>query len=85
MYPHADRIFGVETEFGCLVMDEDLGRPEDIVEAIKDHLFFERSITMLVMTYLNQRKVEDSFAMAPASMLMPLARTSNTPRQSAKV
>lgn len=39
-----DRIFGVETEFGCLVMDDDLGRPEDVVEELKDHLFFQRKI-----------------------------------------
>lgn len=44
MNPPSERIFGVETEFGCLVMDDDLGRPEDVVEAIKDHLFFERKI-----------------------------------------
>lgn len=39
-----ERIFGVETEFGCLVADPSLGRPEDIVEEIKDHLFFNRKI-----------------------------------------
>lgn len=36
-----DRIFGVETEFGCLVADETLGSPEAAVEAIKDYLFYE--------------------------------------------
>jgi proteasome accessory factor A len=36
-----DRIFGVETEFGCLVADETLGSPEAAVEAIKDYLFLE--------------------------------------------
>lgn len=36
-----DRIFGVETEFGCLVADETLGSPEAAVEAIKDYLFHE--------------------------------------------
>jgi proteasome accessory factor A len=36
-----DRIFGVETEFGCLVADESWGSPEAAVEAIKDHLFSE--------------------------------------------
>lgn len=35
-----DRIYGVETEFGCLV-DEELGRPEIGVEAIKDTVFHE--------------------------------------------
>ncbi|MFZ4508893.1 MAG: proteasome accessory factor PafA2 family protein, partial [Fimbriimonas sp.] len=34
------RIFGVETEFGCLV-DPDLGTPEAAVEMIKDYLFYE--------------------------------------------
>lgn len=38
------RIFGVETEFGCLVVDEALGKPEVIVEEIKDHVFYERRL-----------------------------------------
>jgi proteasome accessory factor A len=36
-----ERIFGVETEFGCLVADPDLGTPEGVVEALKDYLFQE--------------------------------------------
>jgi proteasome accessory factor A len=36
------RIVGVETEFGCLVHDSNLGRPEDVVEQIKDHTFRDR-------------------------------------------
>jgi len=36
-----DRIFGVETEFGCLVSDESLGGPETAVEVIKDYIFSE--------------------------------------------
>ena len=36
-----DRIFGVETEFGCLVSDDTLGTPEAAVEAIKDYIFYE--------------------------------------------
>ena len=36
-----DRIFGLETEFGCLVSDEALGGSEGVVEAIKDYLFHE--------------------------------------------
>jgi proteasome accessory factor A len=41
--PHkpGDRIFGVETEFGCLVSDDTLGSPEIAVEAIKDYIFHE--------------------------------------------
>src|SRR5580692_7306479 len=36
-----DRIFGIETEFGCLVSDEALGSAEGVVEIIKDYLFQE--------------------------------------------
>lgn len=36
-----ERIFGVETEFGCLVIDETLGSSEAVVEEIKNHIFYE--------------------------------------------
>ncbi len=36
-----ERIFGVETEFGCLVSDDSLGNSEAAVEVIKDYLFYE--------------------------------------------
>ena len=36
-----DRIFGVETEFGCLVSDDSLGNSEGMVEVLKDYLFGE--------------------------------------------
>jgi proteasome accessory factor A len=36
-----DRVFGVETEFGCLVSEETIGSPEAAVEAIKDYVFYE--------------------------------------------
>src|SRR6476469_10044531 len=36
-----ERIFGVETEFGCLVSDDGLGPPDGVVEVIKDYLFDE--------------------------------------------
>jgi len=39
-----ERIFGLETEFGCLVADPNLGSAEDVVELIKDHIFFEMRI-----------------------------------------
>ncbi len=35
-----ERIFGVETEFGCL-SDESLGTQEEVVEGIKDTVFFD--------------------------------------------
>lgn len=37
-----NRISGIETEFGCLVRDSSLGRPEDVVERIKDVAFRDR-------------------------------------------
>src|SRR5579862_1628811 len=36
-----ERVFGLETEFGCLVSDEALGPTEGVVEVIKDYLFDE--------------------------------------------
>ncbi len=36
-----DRIFGVETEFGCLVADPTYGDPESAVESIKDVIFHD--------------------------------------------
>ena len=42
-----ERIFGIETEFGCLVADEELGTPEAAVEAIKDYLFYDLKIGAL--------------------------------------
>jgi proteasome accessory factor A len=39
-----DRIFGTETEFGCLVADDALGSPEAAVETIKDFVFYEAKL-----------------------------------------
>lgn len=36
-----NRVFGVETEFGTLVADENLGGPDNAVEIIKDYVFQE--------------------------------------------
>lgn len=36
-----ERIFGVETEFGCLISDDNLGSPEPAVEMIKDYVFHQ--------------------------------------------
>ena len=36
-----ERIFGVETEFGCLITDDLLGSSEMAVEMIKDYVFHE--------------------------------------------
>jgi proteasome accessory factor A len=35
------RIFGIETEFGCLVNDDSLGSYEAVVEAVKNHAFLD--------------------------------------------
>ncbi len=36
------RIFGIETEFGCMVRDPSLGTPEEVVEAVKDFAFYDK-------------------------------------------
>jgi proteasome accessory factor A len=36
-----ERIFGVETEFGCLIQDDTLGSSEMAVEVVKDYVFQE--------------------------------------------
>ena len=36
------RIIGIETEFGCLVTDPDLGGPETVVEEVKNHIFYQQ-------------------------------------------
>ncbi|MBI3743151.1 MAG: proteasome accessory factor PafA2 family protein, partial [Chloroflexi bacterium] len=34
-----ERILGLETEFGCLVMDDQAGSAEEVVETVKNHIF----------------------------------------------
>src|SRR5436189_5717540 len=41
------RIFGIETEFGCLVRDPSVGTPEEVVEAVKDYAFYERRMGVI--------------------------------------
>jgi len=41
------RIFGIETEFGCLVNDPSIGTAEDVVEAVKDHAFYQRKLGVI--------------------------------------
>lgn len=36
------RIFGIETEFGCMVRDPSVGTSEEIVELVKDHAFYDK-------------------------------------------
>lgn len=41
------RIFGIETEFGCLVHDPSVGTPEQIVEQVKNHVFLDRKLGVI--------------------------------------
>jgi len=42
-----NRIFGIETEFGCLVRDDSLGTAEMIVEQCKDHAFYKDKLGLI--------------------------------------
>jgi len=41
------RIYGIETEFGCMVRDPSVGTSEEIVEQIKDHAFYDRKLGVI--------------------------------------
>src|SRR5580658_11268610 len=41
------RIFGIETEFGCMVRDPSAGTAEEIVEQVKDHAFYDRKLGVI--------------------------------------
>ncbi len=41
------RIFGIETEFGCMVRDPSVGTPEEIVEQVKDYAFYEKKLGVI--------------------------------------
>lgn len=41
------RIFGLETEFGCLVHDPEVGTPEQVVERVKNHVFRSQRLGLL--------------------------------------
>jgi proteasome accessory factor A len=41
------RIFGIETEFGCLVRDPTLGRPDDVVERLKECAFTQARLGLI--------------------------------------
>lgn len=41
------RIFGVETEFGCLVEDDSAGGYESVVEVVKDHIFHDQRLGVI--------------------------------------
>lgn len=41
------RVFGIETEFGCMVRDTSLGSVEEVVEKVKDHAFCKRHLGVI--------------------------------------
>lgn len=41
------RIFGIETEFGCMVRDPSVGSSEEIVERVKDYAFYRRKLGVI--------------------------------------
>lgn len=41
------RIFGIETEFGCLVHDPSVGKPEQVVERVKNHVFQQQRLGVI--------------------------------------
>ncbi len=41
------RIFGIETEFGCLVHDAAAGTPEQVVEIVKNHVFQQKKLGLI--------------------------------------
>ena len=41
------RIFGIETEFGCMVRDSSYGSAEDIVELVKDYAFYDKRLGVI--------------------------------------
>lgn len=41
------RVFGIETEYGCLVNDPSVGTAEDVVEAVKDHAFYQKNLGVI--------------------------------------
>src|SRR6478672_12143672 len=41
------RIFGIETEFGCLVHDPAIGKADAMVEKVKDHAFYRMGLGVI--------------------------------------
>lgn len=41
------RIFGIETEFGCLVHDDTIGSAEAVVESVKDQVFYRQKLGLI--------------------------------------
>ena len=41
------RIFGIETEFGCMVRDPSAGTAEEVVEQVKDYAFYDKRLGVI--------------------------------------
>ncbi len=41
------RIFGIETEFGCMVKDPSVGSAEEVVEQVKDYAFYDKRMGVI--------------------------------------
>jgi proteasome accessory factor A len=41
------RIFGIETEFGCMVNDPSAGTAEEVVEQVKNYAFYEKKLGVI--------------------------------------
>jgi proteasome accessory factor A len=41
------RIYGIETEFGCMVRDPSAGTSEEVVEMVKDYAFYDRKLGVI--------------------------------------
>ena len=54
------RIYGIETEFGCMVRDPSAGTPEEVVEKVKDYAFYDRKLGVIDLhaRYILQLKDE---------------------------
>lgn len=42
-----ERIFGIETEFGCMVRDPAVGTPESVVEEVKNFVFYRQQLGVI--------------------------------------
>ena len=51
------RVIGIETEFGCLVRDDQVGTPETIVHLVRDHCFYEKWMLSATMRSTRRRSV----------------------------
>jgi len=73
------RIFGIETEFGCMVRDPSVGTAEEVVEAVKDHAFYEQKLGVIDL----HARVTSFYAWSPAWGVVSRPASSNPSRRRA--